>query len=189
MTPVELSGDIGLIAICLLTLNILLGLLVSVKFNPSKHWPHRRINIFKIHNWTGYVALALVFLHPLLLLLSTTAGFRWWDILFPVWSPTQPLENTLGAIALYSLVFVVVTSYFRVQLGRKVWKRFHYVAYFAAVFFFVHGILTDPRLKNSPVDPFDAEKVLVEVCLLLVCIGVGWRIWYARHHRKGGKTI
>ncbi len=136
MTAIDLSSYAGLIALCLLTLNILLGLLISVRYQPKKHWPYRHVNTFKIHNWTGYVALCVALLHPVILLLSKTAGFRVLDIAFPVWSPSQPLENTIGATALYCLVLVVVTSYYRVDIGRRLWKRLHYFAYAAAALFF-----------------------------------------------------
>ncbi len=188
MTAIDISSYAGLIALCLLTLNILLGLLISVRYQPKRHWPYRHINTFKIHNWTGYIALCVAGLHPLLLLFSSTAGFRLIDVLFPVWSPSQPFENTLGGIALYLLMVVVVTSYFRIELGRRLWKRLHYLAYAAAVFFFVHGLLTDPKLKNSPFNPLDAEKVLVEFCLLVVLTGAALRIRYALRKRKVQKV-
>ncbi len=57
MTAVDLSGTTGLIAMGLLTLNILLGLLLSTNYNPVRRWPHRKIEIFTLHNWTGYIAL------------------------------------------------------------------------------------------------------------------------------------
>ena len=183
MDAVELSSDVGLVAMSLLTLNILLGLLLSTRYNPLKQWPHRRINIFKFHNWTGYIALVISILHPVLVLFSKTAHFRWIDILFPIHSPSQPTENTIGAVALYLLFVVVATSYFRAKLGIRVWKRFHYVAYASAAAFFTHGLLTDPNLKNTPLDPFDAEKVFVEVCLLLVLAGVFLRIRYGLRKR------
>ena len=41
MTAVELSGTVALGAIGLLTLNLLLGLLLSVGYNPTRHWPRR----------------------------------------------------------------------------------------------------------------------------------------------------
>lgn len=189
MNAVDLSGDAGLIAVVLLTGNILLGLLISVRYNTRKRFPHRSINIFKIHNWTGYVALGVVLLHPTLLLFSATAGFRVWDLAFPVRSPSQPFENTLGAIALYTLAFVVVTSYYRVRIGRRLWKRLHYFAYAAAPLFFIHGLLTDPRLKNSPFDPFDGEKVLIEFCLLLVLLGIILRVRYALRKTKEQKIF
>jgi len=188
VTVLDLSTYAGIIAICLLTGNILLGLLISVKFNTRKHFPYYRINIFKIHNWTGYIALCAVVLHAVLLLFSATAGFHLLDVVFPIWSPVQPFENTLGALALYLLTMVVATSYFRVELGRKRWKFLHYFAYAAAVIFFIHGLFTDPNLENRPLDPFDAEKVLVEMCMLAVSVGIVWRTIYALQQRRT-KTV
>ncbi len=54
----------------------------------------------------------------------------------------------------------------------------------AAAFIFVHGILTDPELKNAPPDPFDGEKVLVEICALLIVIATVWRIRYQPKKRQ-----
>jgi hypothetical protein len=50
MTAIDLSSYFGLAAMTLLTLNILIGLVMSVKYNPVRNWPHRRINTFKIHD-------------------------------------------------------------------------------------------------------------------------------------------
>ena len=162
----------------LLTINILLGLFLSARYNPVRRWPHRRIPIFDIHNWTAYSALALVCLHPILLLCSSSAGFRIIDVLWPIHSPKQSLYNCFGALAFYCVVFVVVTSYLRARLGSRLWKKLHYVAYAAAAFLFVHGILIDPSLKNASPDPFDGEKVVVEICALLILVATVWRIRY-----------
>jgi len=80
----------------------------------------------------------------------------------PIWSPTQPVPNTLGAIAFYLTAFVVATSYFRAAFGHHNWKLLHYTAYAAASVFFAHGIIADPNLQNRPIDFIDAEKVYVE---------------------------
>src|SRR3954470_14051234 len=181
MTAIDLSSYFGLAAMTLLTLNILIGLVMSVKHNPVRDWPHRRINTFKIHNWTAYIALSVAVMHPLIILLSATAKFSLVDILFPVNAPKQPWINVLGALALYSLAFVVVTSYFRRELGRKTWKTLHFTAYGTATLFYVHGILTDPQLKDAPIDFLDGEKVYVELCLLAVIIAIGFRVrWQLR---------
>jgi sulfoxide reductase heme-binding subunit YedZ len=184
LTAVDLSSMIGLTAIGLLTANILMGLLVSVGYNPVRRWPRKRIKLFKLHNWTGYTALGVVLLHPIVLLCSRTAGFRLIDIALPLWSPTQPFENTLGALALYLVIVAVVTSYFRHQIGFHRWKLLHFVTYAAAATFFVHALLTDPELKNRPVDWIDAEKVFIEMGLLLVAGATAWRYRWARtrHH-------
>ena len=189
MTAIDISSYFGLTAMTLLTLNILIGLLMSVKYNPVREWPHRRINTFKIHNWTAYIALTIAAIHPLIILFSSTANFRLIDIIYPVNAPKQPWINVLGALALYSLAFVVVTSYFRHDLGRKTWKSLHFTAYATALLFYVHGILTDPHLKDAPIDYLDGEKVYVELCMLLALLAIAWRIrWQlkqppARVHR------
>lgn len=184
MSAIDLSSYIGLAALLLLTGNILLGLLISVRYSPVKNWPHRKINIFGLHNWTGYTALCVAALHPVVLLFSSTAGFRWTDLLWPVRSPTQPSINSLGTAAFYCLILVVVTSYFRVELGRRTWKTLHYTAYAAVVLFFVHGIFTDPELKGRPTDFLDGEKLVVEGCLLIVLLAVGSRVHYGMKRRQ-----
>jgi DMSO/TMAO reductase YedYZ heme-binding membrane subunit len=176
MTSIELSSYAGLTAMTLLTLNILIGLVMSVKYNPVRNWPNRRINTIKIHNWTSNIALAVAILHPLIILFSSTAKFRLIDIIYPVNAPKQPWINVFGAIALYTLCFVVVTSYFRLDLGRKTWKKLHFTAYATAICFYIHGILTDPNLKDNPIDFLDAEKVYVELCALIVLVAIALRI-------------
>jgi methionine sulfoxide reductase heme-binding subunit len=181
MSAIDLSSYFGLTAMTLLTLNILLGLVMSMKYNPVRNWPHRRINTFKLHNWTAYIALTIASIHPLIILFSATAKFSLLDILYPVHAPKQPWINVLGALALYALSFVVLTSYFRRELGRRTWKTLHFTAYGVAALFFVHGILTDPQLKDAPIDFLDGEKVYVELCLLLVILAVGYRVrWQLR---------
>lgn len=180
MTAIDLSSDIGLVATGVLTANILMGLLLSVGYNPARRWPHRRIKLFIVHNWTGYTALALATLHPIVLLFSATAGFGIRDVTIPLWSPSQQVVNTLGAVGFYLVAFAVITSYYRSFFGHRNWKRLHYTTYAAAAAFFVHSLLTDPLLKNRPVDWLDAEKVFVEVCVLLVAGATVWRVKYGR---------
>jgi len=184
VTVLDLSKYLGLIALYLLTANILLGLLLSVHYDTINRWPHRDFNILNWHNRTGYVAVAVALCHPTTILLSSSAHFRVLDIIVPLWSPSQPLANTIGALSLYVVAFVLVTSYFRRRIGRRLWKRFHYLAYAAAVLVFTHGLLTDPQLKHRPVDPRNAEKVSVEVCILLVAGGAGMRVRHSMAKRS-----
>src|SRR5215831_17178 len=177
MTANDLSSFAGLTAMVLLTVNILLGLLVTTNYNPQRQWPHRKLPVplFKIHNWTAYVALVFVLLHPALLLLVDKPKFGIGDVLLPVFSPGQRLFNNFGAITFYGFLLVIVTSYFRPKLGYRPWKKLHYAAYFAAAFLYLHGTLIDQNLKNATPDYFDGEKVLVECCGLAVIAGSAWR--------------
>ena len=175
-TAIDVSSVAGLIAIGIFTAQILLGLLLSVGYNPLRQWPRQRVKLFTFHNWLAYIGLAVALVHPSLLLLSSTAGFRLFDIVVPIWSPTQPIPNTLGAIALYLVAFVVVTSYFRRAFAHHTWKLLHYASYAAAAVFFVHGVIADPNLQNKPIDFVDAEKVYVEGCALLIAIATVIRV-------------
>jgi predicted ferric reductase len=174
MTALDLSADAGLLAVFLATANICLGLLMAVRYRLWRSWPHRRLDLFALHDRTAYMLLASVLVHPVILLFSRNARWRLVDIALPAWSPVQPLANTLGAAGLYLLVVVVVTSYYRIELGRRRWKRLHYLAYGAAACVFVHGILADPRLEGAAIDPFDGEKLFVESCLLVTLLATAW---------------
>jgi methionine sulfoxide reductase heme-binding subunit len=179
---IDVSSTIALIAIGALTANILLGLLISTGYNPLRRWPRRRIKLFKLHNWTGYAALAIATLHPLVLLASTTAGFTLLNLAVPLGAPSQPRVFTVGAIAWYLVAFAVLTSYYRHAIGFHRWKQLHFATYGAAIAFVIHGLLADPLLKNRPIDFLDAEKLYVEGCGTLIAIATIWRIKARRHH-------
>jgi DMSO/TMAO reductase YedYZ heme-binding membrane subunit len=183
-TAIDISSVLGLVAVGMFTAQLLLGLLLSTGYNPIRHWPRQRwAKLFTLHNWLAYIALATALVHPLVLLTSSTAGFRLFDIAVPIWSPTQPIPNTLGAIALYLILFVVLTSYFRRAFGHHRWKQLHYTAYAAAAVFYVHGVWADPLLKNRRPDFIDAEKAYVEACAVAVLAATAWRFGYARKRR------
>ena len=183
MTAIDLSNYAGLAALALLTANILLGLLIATKYNPVRRWPHRRINTVRIHNWTGYTALAASFVHPVILLFSTTAAFGVLDVVWPLGAPKQPVVNAFGGLAFYLLLIVVATSWARHErraMSRRAWKRIHLATYALFPLYAVHSILTDPALKDRPIDPFDGEKVFVELCVLAVVVAIALRVRWQR---------
>jgi methionine sulfoxide reductase heme-binding subunit len=185
ITMLDLSAYVGLTAVGAVTLNMLLGTLMAFRYSPVRQWPHRRFNYFWLHNMSGYLALSLAVLHPLVLLLDKTARFRVIDLLYPVHSPSQPLENTIGAFALYIVAFVALTSYLRVRLGRHLWKSFHFSIYAGAAALFWHSLFTDPTLKNSPVDWFDGGKLFVEACVVIILAAavLRWRHSRIKRHQ------
>lgn len=182
MEPKDVTGYLGLATVYLLSANVLLGLLMSARYNPYKRWPHRRINLLKLHNWTAYVGLGLAVLHPIPLLFVDKPKFGLGDILLPVNSPEQPLINSLGAAALYLLAFTVITSIYRARIGRDRWKVLHYLTYVVATLFIVHGATSDQHLDNSGLDLLDAEKLGIIACgvVILAATIVRFR-WTAKH--------
>ena len=190
MSAVDLSGTVALVAVGLLTLNLLLGLLLSVGYNPARRWPHQRVKLFPFHNWTGYIAFVAVALHAGVLLFSHDPHFRLVDILVPIHSPVQPTSNTLGAIGFYLVAIVVLTSLKRMRsaLGRHWWKTIHYTTYAAAAVFFVHGVIADPLVQGRPIDFIDAEKVYIELCALAVVAAIVWRFRHRRAVRRAARA-
>ena len=180
ITLLDLSAYLGLMAVGAVTINMLLGVLMIFRYSPVRYWPHRRFNYFALHNWTGYLALLFATLHPIVLLFNKSPKFRVVDIVYPVHSPRQPLENTIGAIALYIIALMVITSYLRIQLGRRLWKAFHFTVYLGAVALFWHSLFTDPSLKPSPIDWLDGGKLFVEVCAAIILVTMLIRYQHAR---------
>src|SRR6202165_1544745 len=97
ITVLDLSAYAGLVAGGAATLNMLRGLPMAFRSSPHRSWPHRRFNYFRFPNWTGYIALAVSILHPVILLFNRNPRFRILDLVYPVHSPSQPLDNTIGA--------------------------------------------------------------------------------------------
>lgn len=187
----DISSTLGLIATCVLTFNLLLGILLSTAYRRSPIWKKlpewmKKISLDDLHNWTAYVALVLALAHPLLLLPDASTKFGWLDIFFPVQAPTQSLWVALGTIALYALIVVIITTQkvIKRRLGFRAWKNIHLISYGTALLFVIHGILMDPLLKDRPVDWLDAEKMVSELCGLLLVTATIARYRYYRRQQQ-----
>jgi predicted ferric reductase len=172
----DLCSYLGLGAVGAVTLNLWLGMLISLRYSPLRLWPHRRIDIFALHRWTAYVVIALALAHPAVLLFLHTPHFRLIDVLFPVHSYLQPKLNLAGALALYLLIVVFATSLLRSHMPRLQWRRLHYLVFPAAVLLFVHSIFTDPGLRDGHPDLLDGGKIFIEVATLLSALFVAGRV-------------
>lgn len=182
---VDISSYIGLAATGVMTLNLLFGLLISLQYSPTRNWPHRRIPLAELHKWTGYSALFLALSHPAILPFTSIAKFTFWDILLPLNAPVQPIVFTIGAVAVYLLVFVCVTAYLRARFKYAFWKKLHYISYGVIISFTIHGVLANPAINDEiPINWVDAGKIFVEVCALL-CTGlIIWRVTLGRSIRR-----
>jgi methionine sulfoxide reductase heme-binding subunit len=187
LTWLDLSSTLGLIATVVLTINLLFGMLLSTAYRRSPLWKKlppwlKKVKLVDLHNWTAYVALVLALSHPLLLLPIAAERYHLTDILFPVHAPHQPLWTCLGALALYALTVVIFTTQKRVKrwLGFRAWKNIHLISYGTALLFVVHGIVMDPDLKDRPVDWLDGEKVLMELCAVVLIAATFIRYRYYR---------
>lgn len=178
MTTLDLCSYLGLGATGFVTANLLVGMMMSLRYSPLRNWPHRHINLFWLHQWTAYFAIALMLTHPLVLLFVPSPHFRIFDLVFPIHSPLQPKINLAGAGALYLLLLVFISSMLRRQIGRPLWRNLHYLVFPAAVLLFLHSILTDPNLRTGNPDLLDGGKIFIEICTLLslAATALRWRL-------------
>ena len=167
MSLLDLCSYLGLGAVGTVTLNLLLGMLLSLRYSPVRQWPHRHVNLFALHRWTAYVAIILTLTHPAVLLFLRVPQFRLIDVLWPVHSYLQPKLNLAGAGALYLLSIVLLSSLLRARMTRVVWRRLHYLVFPASVLLLLHSILTDPNLKDGHPDLLDGGKIFVEAATVI----------------------
>lgn len=192
----DLSSTAGLIATAVLTVNLLLGILLSTAYKRSRYWKSmpgwiRKVSIDDLHNWTAYVALAFALAHPLLLLSDTSSKFRFRDILYPLNAPHQGIWIVPGCLALYALIVVIITTQKAIKnrLGFRTWKNIHLISYGTTLLFIIHGLVMDPELKDRPVDWLDGEKMVSEICgLALIATAVIRYRYYSRKRRKPGRV-
>jgi predicted ferric reductase len=177
MTLLDLCSYLGLGAAAAATANLLLGMLMSMRYSPVRGWPHRRVNVFALHQWTAYLTVALTVTHPIVLLFQTARVFRWVDLVWPLHSPLQPTLNTVGAAAAYLVLLIVGSSLLRHRIGRPAWRRLHYLAFPMMVLLFLHSILTDPELKDGHPDLLDGGKIFLEMACAISVVAVIARIW------------
>ncbi len=193
MSLLDLCSYLGLGAVGTVTVNLVLGMLLSLRYSSLRLWPHRHLNLFALHRWTAYVAVILTLTHPAVLLFLHAPRFRVIDVLWPVHSYLQPKLNLAGACALYLLVIVLLSSLLRTRMARPVWRRLHYLVFPAAMLLLLHSILTDPNLRDGHPDLLDGGKIFVEAAALLSFAAVtirirlrgrGFRPTLARVHRQ-----
>jgi ring-1,2-phenylacetyl-CoA epoxidase subunit PaaE len=188
-TPfLQASAYTGLAATAVLTINFFLGMMVGTNYRRLKLWqkaPYfiRKFNLVDVHNRTAYIALLLAVVHPVLLLFDPSTKFRFIDIIIPINAPTQKIFVALGTLSLLAIIVIIITTQkiIKKKLGFRTWKNIHLTAYILALLFIVHGVVMDPQLKNRTVDLFDAEKVLSEVCFIVLMAALFFRV---RYHKK-----
>jgi methionine sulfoxide reductase heme-binding subunit len=190
-TVLEISSFAGLTALVVLTTNFLLGLILSTAYKRSVYWKRlpawlRKIRVQQVHNWTAYVALGCILLHPGILLFASATKFFVPDILIPFHSDYDTGWTALGVMSFYAVLLVIITTQkvIRRRMGFRLWKNIHLVSYLTALLMCVHGIFLDPELKNRTPDFLDGEKLLCEICLVILIAASVIRMGYYRKQMK-----
>ena len=165
METIEFSGIVGMIALAALALNFIIGIciwtaaVIKLPYN---------LTLLGLHKFTGYTAAIAILIHIVLIPLDPASGFTWSDLLLPAWTEHQPLANTFGSVALYLIGVVVISSFYKDKIHLPIWRTLHFLSYFAIVPLVLHSIITDPKLRDRPIDWFDAERLFVLACCVVI---------------------
>jgi methionine sulfoxide reductase heme-binding subunit len=162
---IELSGIVGMIGLAALAGNFLVG--ICIWSNVNYPLPYQ-LTFLQLHKFTGYTAAITILVHIVLIPVDPLSGFSWTDLLLPAWTEHQPLANTFGSVAFYLIGIVIISSYYKSRIALKAWRVLHFLSYFAVVPLILHSVITDPKLQDRPIDWFDAEKLFVLLCCVVI---------------------
>ncbi|HEX3024132.1 MAG TPA: hypothetical protein VHP12_02880 [Chitinophagaceae bacterium] len=116
----------------------------------------------------------------ILIPLDAASKFNFIDIIWPLHAPHQSNIVLLGTISLLALIIVIITTQkiIKRKMSFRLWKNIHLISYATCILFIIHGLLMDPELKDRPTDWIDAEKLLSEICGIVLIVAFGMRYKY-----------
>jgi sulfoxide reductase heme-binding subunit YedZ len=127
----------GLVAFCLLTASVALGLTLSGHAR-LRRWP--RFALEDVHRFAGLLTGVFIGLHGIALLLDAYLPFSLANLLVPDTAPYRPLATGLGVVAAELLAALAVTNRFRGRLSYAFWRRAHYLGFAVWALALVHGL-------------------------------------------------
>jgi predicted ferric reductase len=135
--PWYVARSAGLVAWALLAASVLWGLALSTKVLSPKvraNW------ILDLHRWLGGLAVTFTGIHVGALLLDTYVHFGLVSVLIPLASRWHPGAVAWGAVSLYLLAAVEITSLLRARIPKALWRRTHFASFVLFLTSTVHGL-------------------------------------------------
>ena len=134
-----LTRGTGAVTLILLTASVVLGIVNVRRWRPQA-WP--RFVLDALHRNVSLAAVVVVLVHVVTTLLDGYAPIAVVEAVIPFVGTYRPLWMGLGALALDLLVAVTLTSLLRRQIGQRLWRAIHWMAYACWPLALVHGLGT-----------------------------------------------
>jgi len=161
-----LGRGTGLVALVMFTLTMVLGITTR---SGRQALGLSRFGVADLHKTASLAGVGLVATHVVTLLFDPYAQLKLVDLVFPFLAAYRPFWLGLGTLAVDLVVLVVASSLLRHQIGPKVFKGLHWLAYALWPVALLHALGTGT----------DAGTVWFRAvalgCLLAVGAAVGWR--------------
>ncbi len=127
----------GLVSYMLLFVSMCMG---AVFKSRRTGWGGGKWRTLDLHQFTGLLGLALMFLHVFSLLGDKYFNYTIPQLLVPMASPYRPLPIAVGIIAFYISLVAIVTWLMRKSIGNRAWKLIHSAAVALFLLGLIHGI-------------------------------------------------
>ncbi|HVB77581.1 MAG TPA: ferric reductase-like transmembrane domain-containing protein [Candidatus Nitrosotalea sp.] len=145
----QLTWDVaragGFTAYLLVTLSVLLGLVLSLKWRNAA-WP--RFLTSDVHQHLALLALVFTAIHGFAVWIDPFQRFSLPEILVPLQSHYRPLWIALGIVAGYLMVALYVSEYLRPRIGYSWWRRLHFLTFGVWLLSTAHGLGTGSDSKS-----------------------------------------
>jgi predicted ferric reductase len=132
------SRALGFLGFWALTASVVYGLLLSTGILDAV--THRAVNM-TLHQDLSAISIALVVLHGAVLLLDKFVQTTVFQMVVPFATEYRPVWVGIGQIALYVMVVVYASFFFRRRLGQRGWRMLHYTTFLAFLGGAVHGLM------------------------------------------------
>ena len=164
----------GIAALVLLTLQVVLGLVLSHPTNQATWRLSKRI--FPWHEHLLLFTASLLAVHIVSLVVDPYAGVGIGGALIPGLSEYRSAAVALGTLAVYALIATSVTARYTRLLPAGVWLKLHRLSLVVLILAWLHGVLagTDG----------DALRVLYAASFGLVVAAAAHRYWVSRRTRS-----
>lgn len=132
----DTTRALALTSYLLLFISVVAGIFQSLKVMP----PSSRANLAIMHTLCGWLGFLFGLTHGLVLLFDTFVGYTITEILVPFTAKKNPVEIGLGVLSLYMVFLLVISSDLLKNLGKKVWRSIHFLAFPAFLLALYHGV-------------------------------------------------
>lgn len=174
----ELVRASGFTAYLLLTVSVVLGLLLSLRWQ-SRRWPRLVTN--EMHNFLTLWALAFGMVHGLIAWLDPFTRFGLAEVLVPLQSHYRPLWIAFGIVSLYLGLALVLTTWLRPWIGYRLWRALHLLAFLVFAFTTLHGIGTGSDTRTV------WGALIYAISVLVVLALTAWRLVRPAGRRARGR--
>lgn len=168
----------GVVALLLLTMQIVFGLVLSHPHNKTTWKLSKRIFPWHDHLWV--FVLAFLVAHIASLLADPKSGIDVAGAFIPGMSQYRSSPVALGTLALYAFLVTAITARYVKLLPNGLWLSIHRLALVIFAFSWLHGIL-------AGTDSAALEAVYVGMAVAVTAAGA-YRYWAAKRARPTFST-